>query len=360
MRILVIRAGALGDTLMATPVLPALAERFPDAAIDAVASATAAPLLEGHPLLQRVFPLRWRNLPLPLSIEKRRLIGSLGGRRYDLAVVLEQAPRYYELVERARVPRIVGFRTTAFDPALHSIANNLRAAGVDDWENRPWTMRIELSPEELRRAAAARARVRAPLVGLHVGYGPAHRKHNQEQRLRGWSLENFGRVGRWLAERGATVALTGAREDRPAVERLKGLLPAGAVMDVAGRTSVREMAALIGAMDLLVSIDSGPAHVAAALGTPLVVLWGPGIYEQTRPVSTAGPVTVLREDVACAPCYGTPMMKACRRNICMERITPERVIEACREQLNGVNGVRPHFYVLRKSEAATGHGLRKT
>jgi ADP-heptose:LPS heptosyltransferase len=328
MRILVVRAGALGDTLMATPVLSALAERFPGAGIELVSSETAAPLLERDPLAQRVFPLRWRNLPLALSFEKRRLVRTLRAARYDLAVVLEQAARYYELVGRVRATRVIGFRTTPFDPALHSIANNLRAAGFDDWRERPWTMRLHLTAEELGRADEV-AQGRRPLVGLHVGYGPPHRKQNQEQRLRGWSLENFGRVGRWLAQRGATLVLTGAREDRVTVERLKAMLPSDAVLDVAGRTGVRQMAALVAKMDLLVSIDSGPAHVAAALGTPLVALWGPGIFEQTRPISTAGPVTILREDVACAPCYGTPMMKACRRNICMERITPERVVDAC-------------------------------
>jgi ADP-heptose:LPS heptosyltransferase len=332
MRILVVRAGALGDTLMATPVLPALAERFPGAEIDVVASATAAPLVERDPLASRVLALRWRNLPLAVSLEKRRLVRTLRAARYDLAVVLEQAGRYYELAERARVPRVIGFRATPFDPALHSIANNLRAAGFDDWRDRPWTMRLELTAEELRHAEDF-TRGRRPLVGLHAGYGPPRRKRNQDQRLRGWSLQNFARVGGWLAERGATLVLTGAPGDRAVVERLKAMLPRGAVLDVAGRTSVRQLAALVARMDLLVSIDSGPAHVAAALGTPLVVLWGPGIFDQTRPISTAGPVAILREAPACAPCYGTPMMRACRRNICMERITPERVIDACRAHL---------------------------
>jgi ADP-heptose:LPS heptosyltransferase len=329
MRILAIRAGALGDTLMATPVLPALAERFPGAAIDFLASAAAAPLLEGHPLLDRVHALRWRNLPPALSWEKRRLVGRFRRLAYDLAVVLEQAPRYYELAERAAIPRIIGFRgATRFDPALHSIANNLRAAGFDDWRDRPWTMQLRLSKEELREASALRPPADGALVGLHAGYGPLGRKRHQDRRLRGWSLENFADVGRWLVENGATIVLTGAKEDRPSVDRLKAMLPTGATIDVAGRTTVRGMAAIVAAMDLLVSVDSGPAHVAAALGTPLVVLWGPGIYEQTRPVGAGAPIAILREPVACAPCYGTPMMKACRRNICMERITPARVIRA--------------------------------
>ena len=65
--------------------------------------------------------------------------------------------------------------------------------------------------------------------------------------------------------------------------------------------------------------------MAAALGTPLVVLWGPAILEQVRPLSSTTPIRIVRHPVFCAPCYGTPRMKACRRNICMESISPQRV-----------------------------------
>jgi ADP-heptose:LPS heptosyltransferase len=79
-------------------------------------------------------------------------------------------------------------------------------------------------------------------------------------------------------------------------------------------------------LDALVSVDSGPAHLAAAMGTPLLVLWGPAILEQVRPLSSRSPVTILRHAPACAPCYETPLMKTCRRNICMESIAPREVL----------------------------------
>jgi heptosyltransferase I len=328
MRILVIRAGALGDTLMATPVLPALTQRYPRARIDILASGTAAPLLEGHPLIAEILTLRRRNVPYGISFEKRRLVAALRRAGYDLAIVLEHAGRYYELAERGRIRRITGFRETPFDPALHSIANNLRAAGFEDWATRSWEMPIALTEADDRELPAPVRDTSRPLAGLHAGYGPAHRKRAQEQRLRGWALENFAEVGHWLAARGAGLVLTGSAEDRPAVERLAQMLPAEATIEVAGRTGVRALAATIRRLAVLVSVDSGPAHLAAALGTPLVVMWGPGIYEQTRPVATRGPVEIVREPVECAPCYGTPMMRACQRNICMEGITPARVVAA--------------------------------
>ena len=74
--------------------------------------------------------------------------------------------------------------------------------------------------------------------------------------------------------------------------------------------------------------------MAAAIGTPLVVLWGPGILAQTRPLSSATPIRILRVDVPCAPCYGTPQMRRCIRNVCMERILPSAVVSAALETLD--------------------------
>lgn len=323
-----IRAGALGDTLMATPVVPALAGRHPGARIDFLASASASPLLQGAPGIAQVLALRHRNLPYWLSVEKMRLVRRIRRARYDLAVVLEHAPRYYELIERAGVPRIAGFRETPFDPSRHSIANNLRAAGFEDCDAHPWTLLIAPVMEDYAPAREVVRDRRGPVVGMHVGYGPARRKKDQANRLRGWALENFAAVGSRLLERGVRLVLTGSSDDRATVDRLLRLLPSSGVHDFAGRMTLRQSVRLIGDLDLLLSVDSGPAHIAAALGTPLVVLWGPGIFEQTRPVPLRGQVEIVREVVGCAPCYGTPMMKACRRNICMEGITPERVMAA--------------------------------
>jgi ADP-heptose:LPS heptosyltransferase len=68
--------------------------------------------------------------------------------------------------------------------------------------------------------------------------------------------------------------------------------------------------------------------MSAALGTPLIVLWGPAILAQVRPLSSTTPIRILNAAVPCAPCYGTPLMKECRRNICMEALTPAAVLTA--------------------------------
>jgi len=331
-RILVVRAGALGDTLMMTPVLRGLRDRFPEAEVDVLASELARSLLERTPSLGRLFSLKWRNLPYWVSPEKRRIVRELSRRRYDFAVLLERAPRYRELLERAGVSSIRSFRETPFDPRSHAIRNNLRAAGLDD-DRATHDMEVFLSSSDRDRAAElvgggllGGGAAGEASVGLHLGYGPRAKKRDQSARLKGWPLGSFIALARELVLRERRLVFTGSREDRADVGEVVSALPSSAkVLNLAGRTSVRELAAVIERLDLLVSVDSGPAHLAAALGTPLVVLWGPAILEQVRPMSSRSPVSVLRHPPPCAPCYETPLMKTCSRNVCMEAITPAEV-----------------------------------
>jgi ADP-heptose:LPS heptosyltransferase len=317
-RLLVVRAGALGDTLMATPVVTALRRRYPHFEIDFLCSSVSRPLLELDPAISRLFELKLRNVPYLVSAEKRRLAGELRGRNYAWAVLLESAPAYRELLERAGIAEIRSI-TDSFDPHLHSIVNNLRAAGESGDDPPP--MELHLGAEDEARAAAWLAGWPRPWIGMHAGWGPPRRKGRREDRLKSWRVESFRKLAGLLK---GSIVLTGGPDDVAPAQRLaEGMSPAPLLL--VGRTSVRELAAVIKRLDLLISVDSGPAHMAAALGTPLVVLWGPAILEQVRPMGDPARIRVVREPVPCAPCYGTALMKSCRRNVCMEGITPERV-----------------------------------
>jgi ADP-heptose:LPS heptosyltransferase len=327
-RILVVRAGALGDTLMVTPLLRALREKLPASEIDVLCSRLAAGILELTPGVARRFALRYRNLPYAISPEKRKIVRELRARNYDFAILLERANRYRFLLERAGVRDVRSFRETPFDPGVHAIVNNLRAAGLEERGGR-LDMEVFLSEDDRERAAALSSGLHPPRIGIHVGYGPRGKKRNQSERLKGWSSDNFTEVASGLLARGASLVFTGSREDRRDVEAILARLPAaGSVLNLAGRTSLRELAAVIENLDVLVSVDSGPAHLAAAMGTPLVVLWGPAILEQVRPLSSRSRIAILRHPPPCAPCYETPLMKTCRRNVCMESITPREVIDS--------------------------------
>jgi ADP-heptose:LPS heptosyltransferase len=319
---------------MVTPLLRLLRRRYPKAEVDLLCSESAAPLLERNPFLSNLFRLRGRNLPLVLSLEKRRLVQQFHARDYNQTVLLESAPRYRVLVERAGLRKIRSFAEVPFDSSRHAIVNNLEVAGIHTVEGADLDMDLPLAPDDEAVADRILQGFTHPRIGVHIGWGPQGRKRQQAQRLRGWSLANFSQLIRRLVEHDSvSIVLTGSSEDLADTEALCRQMTNGRIHSIAGRTRVRELAAVIKKLDLLISVDSGPCHMAAALGTPLVVLWGPGRLEQTRPVSSFTPIRIVRHPVPCAPCQSTPLQKSCRRNLCMESISPDEVFAEARSLL---------------------------
>ena len=148
-----------------------------------------------------------------------------------------------------------------------------------------------------------------------------------------WAPEHFARLGKFLEDEAGLVPIyscgPGEQTVLDAVERAGGT----AIRRVEGASLGRFAAALAGAR-IFIGNDSGPAHMAAALGTRLVTLWGPGIFEQTAPISPGNPPRILYHRVHCAPCYGTPAMKTCKDNICMKEIEVEEVKRALEEAMS--------------------------
>ena len=344
-RILIIRAGAIGDTLMATPLVRALRQTCPNAHIAFLCSRTAQDVLRHNPHLDQVIPLAFRHLPIWLSTEKRRLLRQLRNSNLDWVLALESDPTFVDLACRSGARRVIAygqrrgdgeFQRAPFDPAKHSSENHLRlaeplgvgAAGLGMELYYP----AELDVDIRNRLSSRGLKPGARRVGVHAGWGG--RKHAPHRsRLRTWPSDRFAQLVRWLVENvGAEVVLTGSANDRPLnqiIAREAGV----PCLNLAGELSLLELAALIHQLDLYVTIDSGPAHMAAALGTPLLTLWGPGIFEQTRPLAGKGPVQIIYERVHCAPCYGTPRKKSCQDNICMKQIEVGEVSTAVRNLL---------------------------
>ena len=347
LRILVVRAGAIGDTLFATPLVRALRRTYPEAYLIFLCSQPAYDVMRYNAHLDQVFALDDRHVPVWLSPQKWRLFGELGRLDLDWAIFLESHRTLIDLARRAAachtiaykpVTGLRGFEQAGFDPKKHAIENNLGAA-------RPLALVPSGLEMELHYPASFDDRVEDRLqglgiragdrvVGIHAGWGRGKRNHSiEETRLRSWPPDRFARIARWLVEStGAQVLLTGSRADKPLTAFIarEAAIPC---LDLAGELSVLELAALIRRLNLYVTVESGPAHMAAALGTPLITLVGPSIWEQTRPLVSAGPLRVLYERVHCAPCYNTSLMKSCRDNICMKQIQFSQVQEAIRDIL---------------------------
>jgi ADP-heptose:LPS heptosyltransferase len=327
-RILVVRVGALGDTLMVTPVVRALRRQNPKAEIDFLCSGLAGSLLEENPNITRIIRLHGRNLAYAISLEKRRLVQELRSRDYDLAILLESAPRYRELLTRAEILTIRGFEEVPFDRSRHCIENYMHVAGVKESGPGNLDMELHITPDEEAAVQRLLTNLPEPRIGIQMGYGPRKKKKDQSLRLKGWDRESWAQLIPKLLDLGASILMTGSAEDRDDVQCIVQGLPRDRVRSLAGCTNVRELAAIIRNLDLFISVDTGPAHMAAALGTPLVVLWGPAIYEQIRPISSFSPIEIVRVLIPCAPCYDTPAMKSCEDNLCMKGITSDAVLSA--------------------------------
>jgi len=344
-RVLVIRSGAIGDTLMATPLLRALRQTYPNAYLGAVCSGTAYDIFRYNPHLDEVFPLVYRHLPNWLSFEKRRLIRHLRLLELDSILALESNPIFTKLACRIGAERIITYGESNLCDNLemlkpgvneHSIQTHLRAGESVGAKSAGTDMEFHYLPEV---DLAVRKRLqndgigeRDLLIGIHAGWG-GRQQHPTDTRLRSWPADRFASVVRGLSEtRSAKIVLTGSGSDRPLNEFIadSANVPCH---NLAGQLSLLESAAMIRRMNLYITIDSGPAHMAAALGTPLITLWGPGIFTATAPISGKSPVKIIRSPPPCAPCYGTPLLKSCRDNVCMKQIAVEDVKNAAEELL---------------------------
>lgn len=332
-RILLARIGALGDTIMALPVAQAIKATNPSHTIEFLCSTSTAPLLELSPAIDRIYRLSHRNIPYGLSREKQKLSVQLADQQYSQAVLMESAPRFLKVLSATGLSQIRSYVDHPFDEHLHSIENNLRLAGLDAGAINPFEIVLDLSGSSCIGFEEHLKGLPRPVVGIHPGYGPPGRKNNQTAKLRGWPQSSFVKVSQALQGLGASIIITGSASDIPDANFIAATLEPMQTRILAGRTTLPQLAGLLSALDLFLSVDSGPAHLCAAVKTPLIVLWGPGKWVQTRPVSSGAAVELLRKPLPCSPCYDLPAMKSCRRNVCMELIRPTEVFDTCRRLL---------------------------
>jgi heptosyltransferase-2 len=325
MNVLVIRLGALGDVLLATPVFAALRRTFPGARIDLCTDARLAPLFEGHPSLRQVIPF---DHALSTWQQGRALRES----RYDVVVDLHHKPRTALLARLASAPRLVSFvKRRGKDlwramlgrplrPGLHTADAYVRALapiGVPPLESIERRLEIRVDPNALERVDAwlHEARLGATIVGLAPGAKHATKK---------WPVASFIALANEVRSRGLGVPLgVGGPHD---ARELDALAIAGIPCAPAAWPLV-DLAALLSRLAVLVVGDSGPQHLAAAVGTAVISLFGPTDPVRWSPLGV--PHRVLRLELPCSPCsnYGGPSCPV-GTHACLRDLAPHDVVVA--------------------------------
>lgn len=364
-RLLVRGVNWLGDAVMTTPALQRLREALPGAQVALLTATKLADLWKAHPAVDEILTFDAGESPWRLG---RRLRAG----QFDTALILPNSPRSAFEAFFAGIPRRLGvarfprswFLTeaipprkdavrmrkpsveevrTAIDPtralgprvrppaAAHHLHDYLHLAARLGASSEPLAPRLEVTAEEL---AAVRAKFGIPAgpdwIALNPGaeYGPAKR----------WPAERFVAVARQIGAEfpSARWLVLGGRNDQTAATEIAGAIPGS--QNLAGRTSLRELMAVLAATRAVVTNDTGPMHLAAALGTPVVVPFGSTSPELTGPGLPGDPRhRLIVSDAPCSPCF----LRHCPIDFrCLLGIPAERVAMELRKVL-GTPGEQP-------------------
>jgi len=344
-RILLLRLERIGDLLMTHAAITRARQVWPDAQIDLAIGSWNAPLAR---LIPEVSQLDVLDVPWlareGTGLSWRALIArarSWRTRRYDLVINFEPDIRSNTLAWLSGAPRRVGYWTggggaflttaLAYDPTAHVATN--AATLLDVVAGRASAMTMDtprLVPDAASVAAAAAVLSHVPsdhrLIGLHVAGG---RESKQ------WHLARFADVGRTLAAEGrVTLVLTGGAGDRALVDAVRRDLGDAPVVDTAGVLDLPASAALLSRLTMLITGDTGPMHLASAVGTPVIALFGPSDPRRYGPLATHQ--QVLRVQLPCSPCGQVRLPpERCRGHVpdCMDGITVAAVVDAARRWL---------------------------
>lgn len=341
-RILIIKPSSIGDVVNALPFLSSLRRRYPDRHIAWLVEEEAAELLLGHPLLDRVIVSgrrRWaREVRTPFRgstalQEIVTLIAELRQGRYDLVVDLQGLLKSALMVictgARFRVG-LAGSRegseralthVVPLPPGpLHAVDRYLEAARFLGADPLSKAFVFPSRPEDGARAEALLAEAEVRPNAVVVALNPQAR-----WRTKLWDEERFARLGDVLARRhGARILVIGSSSDLLRARRLASHMSLAPFV-ATGRTDLKVLIALLQRIDLLVTVDSGPMHLAAALGTPLVALFGATDPRLIGPYGGDG--VVLRVPLPCSPCSKRRCQIETDR-LCMRSISVEEVAEA--------------------------------
>ncbi|MGE5844691.1 MAG: glycosyltransferase family 9 protein [Syntrophaceae bacterium] len=349
MNILIVKLSAIGDVIHTLPSLAALRRCYPQAHISWVVEEAAADLLADHPMLDRVLVSRRKRWVRDLTEGGNRtavlreaavFLRALRDRPYDLVIDFHGLFKSAVLVLLSRGRRRLGYDSMQEGSGLvlnEKIPEDMDKHAVERYLDFARHLGCETSKPEfpiaLQEAHFRRVRelLAARAVDTARGFVAVSPVAYWETKL--WDEAKFAAVcDRIVRELGLPVVFTGESPEGP-IARIRSLMEAPSA-SAAGETSLRELAALYREAAVLLTTDSGPMHLAAAVGTPVVALFGPTSPERTGPYGEGH--VVIRRGMDCSPCF----RKSCETLECMKTIRVDEVFEAVKERIESRRKLR--------------------
>ncbi len=353
MKILIVKLSSIGDVVQTLPALYALRKGFEKngvkARIDWLVEEVASRVLSGNPLIDNVIVVRnrgWRT-HLMENIKTARLLASA---RYDMVLDFQGLFKSGVWVWLSKGKRRIGFsnarelsriffneKLPPYDPDRHAVDRYLDLARYAGGLSGQAVFPIYTGLEEKKRVEGIlkdSGIAGQGETGLHRWQPFFVIAARARWATKEWKDDALAEVAKAVTQAsGMRAVLVGGREDRAGLEGLKESIGSRAV-NLAGLTTLKELAALMKTASFVLTVDSGPMHIASAVGAPTVALFGPTAPWRTGPYGGCTPGSrkniIIRKELNCSPCF----KKRCPDARCMKEITAEEVIRAIEGLLN--------------------------
>lgn len=347
MKLLIRATNWVGDAIMALPALRAVRRRFPDAKMSIVARPYVADLYQDQQICDQLIAYDPQKEHRGLR-GRERLAGGLREQKFDVALLLQNAFDAAWLAWRAKIPERMGYardgRSFLLTKAVmvpkpgeipaHEQYYYLELLRRVGWlDSLPSESFITLKVSEQKRSSAAefllKAGSRPDVLRIAIGAGASYGS------AKCWAPDRFSELANRLQEKtGGDVLLFGTASEAAVSSSIASGLRHSPI-DLTGKTPIADLPALLSQCHLFVGNDSGAMHVAAAVGLPVIVVFGPTDPEGTAPVTPR--CTIVQEKPYCSPCF---LRRCPTDHRCMTRITPEIVEAAVNPWLTSLE-VRP-------------------
>lgn len=382
-RFLLVKLADLGDALLTTPAIRALRQAFPEARIDVITTPAGAAIYEMVPEINRIiqFPKELFDRPANLVRPWRTatiawLAGRLLASQYD-AVLL-----FHHLTTAFGTAKLRALCLATGAPVRAGLDNGrggfLTHRAIDhgfgartEWQyylDVAGTLGADTSGTRPKltipaKAAASAARLLGdpptgdPLIVIHPSVG-------WYSKARAWPVKRFADVARQLKnQHHARMVIVGTPD---ASEAASAILASVDAINLTGRTSLAELAAILCRADLVIGADSGVAHLTAAVEAPLLTIFGPSNHDAWRPYGAAVHITgdesipdagalVVRSGIACSPCFYTGFTlgrpQGCARRTCLDLVSVDEVVRASSHILANTRNRRTASGQLDESKA---------
>jgi lipopolysaccharide heptosyltransferase II len=325
----------LGDVLFSTPMFRAIKKAYPKSHVAVSTPSSLMPLLENNPHVDEILGLDEQPFMWGL-LSHHRFMMRLKRARYDAALLLHRSSTRAFMAYRAGIPERIGF----------------------DYKKRNWMLTRIVSPPDATQHRASQYLHLLTCLGIkpdglypemvlteadHLAWRKLYRETplfdgapyivfhpGGNWDLKRWPLDGFKAVAEFLRLRGIRVAVCGSESEEPLARALEDASISKHVISFCGKTTLRSLAAMIQESAAILSNDSGPIHIAASVGTPIIGIFGPTDSKITGPVTHAAHEMIQGRFGCELPCY----FDRCDHRVCMQKISPQQIIAALERVLS--------------------------